>query len=87
MKKYKVNKRLVFQKLGKDALFFNNANSNLYTLNETAYLILRQITSGKSIQETAKNISANFDVEIKAAETDVLNTVKTLNQYKIVLPE
>lgn len=85
MKKYKINKKLVFQKLGKDVLFFNNETSILYTLNETAYLILNKLTSGKSVTEISKKLALNFGVNLNVAKEDVSDIVKTLNKYKIVL--
>jgi hypothetical protein len=58
--------------------------NSVYTLNETGAFIWEQIDGIKSIEEIAAALTAEYDIDIKNAEKDVLSFVENMSNYLII---
>ena len=63
----------------------NIADKNsVYTLNDTGAFIWEQIDGKRSIEEIIAALTAEYDIDIKNAEEDVLSFVENMSKYLII---
>ena len=58
--------------------------NSVYTLNETGAFIWEQIDGKRSIEEIIAALTAEYDIDIKNAEEDVLSFVENMSKYLII---
>lgn len=84
MKKYKINKGFIVQKLGEKTVIFDGEKSVLYTFNETASFIFQKLKLGLEKEEIVKRIAKKFNVQEKRALKDFDELIKDLLNKKII---
>lgn len=84
MKQYKVNKKFITQKLGKNLTIFDSEASYLFTFNETASFIFNQLKKSAMLEKIAKSLSQTYMVPYDNALVDVKNMVVELRRKKII---
>jgi hypothetical protein len=82
--KYKIQKGLIVQKLGKETVIFDGEESVLYTLNETASEIFKMIKKGLSEEEIVEKMVKKYSIKKERAEKDVRELVEELIKKGIV---
>jgi hypothetical protein len=82
--KYKIQKGLIVQKLGKETVIFDGEESVLYTLNETASEIFKMIKKGLSEEEIVEKMVKKYSLKKEKAEKDVRELVEELIKKGIV---
>ena len=82
--KYKIQKGLIVQKLGKETVIFDGEESVLYTFNETAAEIFKMIKKGLSEEEIVEKMVKKYDVKKERAERDVKDMIEELIKKGIV---
>ena len=58
--------------------------NSVYTLNETGAFIWEQIDGKRSIEEIIAALTAEYDIDNKNAEEDVLSFVENMSKYLII---
>jgi hypothetical protein len=58
--------------------------NSVYTLNETGAFIWEQIDGNRSIEEIIAALTAEYDIDNKNAEEDVLSFVENMSKYLII---
>ncbi len=84
MKRYKLNKGFIAQKLDGKMTIFDGDKSVLYTFNETASLVFDKLKSGKSKEEIVASFVKKYGIEKKRAEKDVSELLQDLLSKKII---
>ena len=82
--KYRIQKGLIVQKLGKETVIFDGEESVLYTLNETASEIFKMIKKGLSEEEIVEKMVKKYSIKKEKAEKDVKELVEGLIKKGIV---
>lgn len=84
MKKYKVNKGFITQKLGKRTVIFDGEKSVLYTFNETASYIFSKLKLKWDRKRILDSLVKNYNVKIDKAEKDFYQLLADLEANKII---
>jgi methyltransferase-like protein len=58
--------------------------NSVYTLNETGAFIWEQIDGKRSIEDIIAALTAEYDIDNKNAEEDVLSFVENMSKYLII---
>ena len=85
MKKYKINKGFIVQKLDGKTTIFDGEESLLYTFNETASYIFDKLKLGWNENNIGIGLGKKYHVELKTANRDISGLVKELIKKKIIL--
>ena len=84
MKKYRINKGFIVQKLGKKTVIFDGEKSVLYTFNETASFIFKKMKLNWTIEKIAEELVNIYKISLNSALKDVQSLVRDLIDKKIV---
>ena len=84
MKKYKINKGFIIQKLDGKTTIFDGEESLLYTFNETASFIFDKIKLGWNATKIATVLGKKFQVDLETTNRDISGLVKELIKKKII---
>jgi len=82
--KYKIQKGLIVQKLGKETVIFDGEESVLYTFNETAAEIFKMIKKGLEEDTIVEKMVQKYSIKKERAEKDVKELVEGLIKKGIV---
>lgn len=82
--KYRTQKGLIVQKLGKETVIFDGEESVLYTLNQTASEIFKMLKKGLSEEEIVEKMVKKYSIKKERAEKDVRELVEELIKKGIV---
>ncbi len=58
--------------------------NSVYTLNETGAFIWEQIDGKRNLEEIIMALTAEYDIDIKSAESDVLSFIENMSKYLII---
>ncbi len=81
---YKINKKMLVQKVEKETVLINVDSSELYTLNETASYVYACLKKKFSEEEIVKKMSKRFDKKEIVIAKDVQATVKKFLSFGII---
>ena len=84
MKKYKINKGFIIQKLDGKTTIFDGEESLLYTFNETASFIFDKIKLGWNEEKISLGLAKKFQVDLETTNRDISGLVKELIKKKII---
>ncbi len=84
MKKYKINKGFIVQKLDGKITIFDGEKSMLYTFNETASFIFQKIKKGIGEKEIIQALVKKYKIKEDRAKKDVKEIIKDLLVKKII---
>jgi hypothetical protein len=85
MKKYKINKGIIVQKLDKKTVIFDGEKSLLFTFNETASHIFNLLKKGKTEEEISASLVKRYEITEKMAEKDLKEIITDLRKKKIIV--
>lgn len=80
---------VVTRKTGNEYVLVPIANNiadmnSVYTLNETGAFIWEQIDGKKTTEEIIAALTAEYDIDNKSAEADVLSFIDNMSKYLII---
>jgi hypothetical protein len=80
---------VVTRKTGNEYVLVPIANNiadmnSVYTLNETGAFIWEQIDGKKTVEEIIAALTAEYDIDNKSAEADVLSFIENMSKYLII---
>lgn len=84
MKKYKLNKGFITQKLGNKLTIFDSEESILYTFNETASYIFQKLKLGLDLNKIENILSSKYKIKKEKARRDIDEFLKELIAKGIV---
>lgn len=84
MRKYKLNKGYIFQKLQGKTIIFDGEKSVIYTFNEIASFIFQKIKSGSDRSEITGSIIRKYKVDKITAGKDIAEFITDLKKKKII---
>lgn len=84
MKKYKIDKNLIVQKLENKTIIFNGEESILYTLNETASLIFYKLKIGWNKEQIILELTKKYRIEHERVKKDINEFLIGLKINKII---
>lgn len=82
--KYKINKGLITQKVDKETVIFDGDESVLYTFNEAASFIFKQLTLGKKNDEIINSLVKKYEIKEENAKKDLDSFLKDVIAKKII---
>lgn len=82
--KYKINKGLITQNVDSKTVIFDGDESVLYTFNETASYIFKQLSLGKNKESIIGGLVKKYEVKMEVAEKDFEEFLKDAIAKKIV---
>lgn len=83
---YRLNKKLIIQKMDKETVLFDGDKSILYALNETAAYILGKLLSGWNKEKIITGLCRLYTIDSKQAAKDVSLFISGLKKKRILLP-
>ena len=86
---YRPAGRVVTRRIGEDNLLVpisggSPGENAVFPVNDTGLFAWERLSTGKTIEETARDMSEVFDVETEAARTDCAELVQTLTEQKLL---
>ncbi len=81
----KIKKGLVIQKMGSDFVVYDNENSTIHELNETAVFILKKLQKGLEEKVIIDSITKEFAVSYKSAKLDFERFVSELERKALIV--
>lgn len=84
MKKYKINKGFISQKIGKNLTIFGGEESTLYTFNETGTFIFQKLKLGWDKRKITEAIIKRFKVDKDKVRGDLNEFIEELTKKKII---
>jgi len=87
MPSFKINKNLIFQKLGKEITLFDSDKSQLITLNETASFVLAKLKKRLDNNLIAVALTEKYSVSKSKALGDTNRIIKLLIKKQIIYPD
>lgn len=81
----KLNKNIIFQKIGTDYIGFDFRRSTIFTFNETAELILKYILRGYDEDHIIKALQKKYLVSQSMASKDIKKIFDYLKKHSILL--
>ncbi len=84
MKKYKIKKGFVSQKMGDKITVFDGEESTLYTFNESATFIFEKMKQGLGEIKIKELLTKNYGISEEAAGHDFKEMVLDLKKKKII---
>lgn len=85
MTTFVINKNLIIQKLDKKTVIFDGEKSLLYTLNETATLMLNYLKKGWNVEKITEKIVHSYAVNKEQAKKDIDTILRDFTNKKIIL--
>lgn len=85
MKKYRLNKGFITQKIGNKTTIFSGEDSMLYTLNDTASFIFNGLKLEWDNNRIAKGLMEKYVIKREQAFRDVEELIKQLKKKGIVV--
>lgn len=85
MKKYKLNKGFITQKIDGKITIFDGEESQLITFNETATFLFDRIKKGFPEKEIVSQLVKKFKVKEDRASNDLKDLIHSLKKEKILL--
>ena len=74
--RWQANQDLIFETKGKRITVYDTGTANLYTLNQTASYIFKQLKTGKSIETISKAMQKHYNIAKQQADRDLMALVK-----------
>jgi len=84
MRRFKIHKGFITQKMGSKLIIFDAEKSVLYTLNETAAYIFSKLKLGWEEKKIVESMAKRYKIEEKKAEKDVGELLTDLEKKKII---
>lgn len=84
MKKYKVRKGFITEKLDEKTVIFDGEESILYTFNETASDIFKKIKLGWDEQKITTELVKKYKISESKAKKDLRELLVDLKKKKII---
>ena len=84
MPKYKINKGFITQKLDDKTVIFDGEESVLYTFNESASFIFRELKKGEDQESIVSSLVKRYGIKEKKAEKDLNDLVADFLKKKII---
>ena len=84
MKKIKLKKGLISQKIGNTINIFDGEKSTIYSFNQTATFIVERIKQGLSKENIISLVSKKYSVQKNLAEKDFNEFISELKSKKII---
>jgi len=81
----KIKKDILIQKMGDSYVAYDNDNSTLHELNETAYLILSGFEKGKTKTKIIDEIIKRFKVSKEEAKKDIQKFIQLLEKKDLIV--
>jgi hypothetical protein len=78
------NPKLAWREIDGETVIISPEDSLVHELNETASLIWKH-AEGKTLQEIAERVSAEYEVSLEAVRADIDELVTALEQKQLVL--
>ena len=85
MKKYKINKGFITQKVGNKTTIFAGEESILYTLNDTASFIFQGLKLGWEKSKIVRGLIDKYETTKNEATKDMENLIRDLQKKKILV--
>jgi len=82
--KYRVNKGFIIQKIDDKTVIFDEEESMLFTLNETASEIFRLMKKGIDKKEIVEKMVKKYAIKKERVEKDFNGLVTDLKKMKII---
>lgn len=84
MKKYKINKSFITQKMGDKLTIFDSEKSVFFTFNETAGFIFNKLIIGWEVNKIIENLIKRYGINKQKAKKDVISLIRELGENKII---
>jgi hypothetical protein len=78
------NPKLAWREIDGETVIISPEDSHVHELNETASLIWKH-AEGKTLQEVAERVSAEYEISVEAARADVDALVTAWQQKQLVI--
>jgi len=78
------NPKLAWREIDGETVIISPEDSLVHELNETASLIWKH-AEGKTLQEVAERVSAEYEISVEAARADVDALVTAWQQMQLVI--
>lgn len=82
--KYQINKDLLIEEVNKETMIYDSDRSIFYSFNDTARFIIKDIKSGKAIEEIVVRLTEKYGIEKTKAKNDLNEFLDLLLSKKIV---
>ena len=86
MKKYKLNKGFIVQKIDNKITIFDSEKSMLFTFNQTASFVFNKIKQGWDKEKVIDELVKKYQIKKEKAEKDVWEFVGELVKKGIIKP-
>ena len=84
MKKHKINKGFIVQKIDGKITIFDGERSQLITLNETATFIFERLKRGLKREAIVELVSKKYNTNPERVRKDFDELIKSLKEHKII---
>lgn len=82
--KYKINKGFIVQKLDDKTVIFDGEESVLYTFNESASYIFRELKKETDESIIVQKMTKNYSIKEEKAKQDMKELISDLRKKKII---
>lgn len=82
--KYQINKDLLIEEVNKETMIYDSDRSIFYSFNDSARFIIKDIKSGKVIEEIVVRLAEKYGIEKTKAKNDLDEFLDLLLSKKIV---
>ncbi len=70
--------------INEEGFVFNPATGESWTVNSTGLYILKLLKEGKDEDTIARQMAAEFDVDLETAQRDVVDFIEKLRSYRLL---
>lgn len=84
-KRFRINKGLITQKIGKKLTIFDGNESALYSFNESGSYIFNKIKQGWQKEKIIAEVSKKYDINEQLVRKDVEMFIHQLKRKHIIL--
>lgn len=85
MKRFVLNKEVLFQRFGKEAILVNLDDETIYQLNETGARIAELLVKERSVRELLTILDQEFNKNSSIIEWDVLTFLEGMLSHELVV--
>ena len=85
MKRFVLNKEVLFQRFGKEAILVNLDDETIYQLNETGARIAELLAKERSVRELLTILDREFNKNSSDIEWDVLTFLEGMLSHELVV--